>query len=60
MRYRSAVVKAWSIELWITKNDNKTAEANNEHLIGKLNFHTSPDNYCRVLIQKPNMNTIFV
>jgi len=49
MLYRSTMEKAWSIEPWITRN-YKTAEANNEHLIGKLNFHTSPDYYCRVLI----------
>lgn len=34
----------------ITRKGAKIAEANTEHLIGKLNFHTSPDCYCKVVI----------
>lgn len=33
--------KAWNIGPRIARDDNKT-DTNNEHLIGKVNFHTSP------------------
>ena len=35
--------EACSTEPWIIRKGNETAEANNEHLIGKLNFYAWPD-----------------
>lgn len=50
MLFKSVVKKTWDIELQIMQKGTKTAETNTEHLLGKLNFHTSPDCYCKVVI----------